>query len=222
MHRIAIYDMDKTITRRATFGPFIAFVIKHYRPWRAVFLPLMALATIGYALKLIDRARLKEINLRLLLGSRIATREAQVIAQAFAGHMLATNTLSGALDRIDADRRAGCRIVLATASCQFYVDEIARLIGVTNVIATQCRPLDNAHFAPQIAGENCYGPAKLRMIEDWLSAQKIARNEAHIGFYSDHVSDAPCLEWADTAWATNPHAPLRKLAQERGWEIIDW
>ena len=43
-----------------------------------------------------------------------------------------------------------------------------------------------------------------------------------IRFYSDHVSDAPVLEWADEPVAVNAHGPLRTLAKARGWPIVDW
>jgi phosphoserine phosphatase len=74
----------------------------------------------------------------------------------------------------------------------------------------------------RIAGENCYGAAKLRMIEAWLAAQGIARADAVVRFYSDHVSDAPSLQWADVGIATNPHRRLRTLAHARGWAVEDW
>ncbi len=222
MQKLAIYDMDKTITRGATFGPFIAFVLRHHRPWRCVLLPFMLLATLGYGLRLVDRARLKEINLRLLLGRRIDAGEAGRIGTAFAGSTLSTNVLARALDRIEEDRRAGRRIVLATASYRFYVAEIARLIGVTDVIATLNQPLGPDHFSPRIDGQNCYGAAKLAMVKGWMDEQGIVRADAHVRFYSDHVSDAPCLDWADEAYATNPHAPLRTLANVKGWAIFDW
>jgi phosphoserine phosphatase len=30
------------------------------------------------------------------------------------------------------------------------------------------------------------------------------------------------LDFADEAFATNPHQPLAQLARERGWPILDW
>jgi phosphoserine phosphatase len=30
------------------------------------------------------------------------------------------------------------------------------------------------------------------------------------------------LDYADEAFAANPHAPLRKLAGERGWPMMEW
>jgi phosphoserine phosphatase len=60
------------------------------------------------------------------------------------------------------------------------------------------------------------------MIEAWLAGQGVARGEAVVRFYSDHVSDAPTLEWADVGIAVHPHAPLRVLAAARGWAVEDW
>jgi len=55
-----------------------------------------------------------------------------------------------------------------------------------------------------------------------METQGIARKDVRIRFYSDHVSDWPALDWADTAIAVNPSAGLRKMAAERGWQIVDW
>jgi phosphoserine phosphatase len=60
------------------------------------------------------------------------------------------------------------------------------------------------------------------MIKAWMAAEAIDRSQAHIRAYSDHVSDAPMLEFADEAFASNPHPPLAKLAAERGWTRVDW
>ncbi len=222
MHQIAIYDLDKTITRKATFGPFIAHVLRHYRPWRVWALPAMALTTLGYGLKLLDRGRLKEINLRLLLGSRISEADAGQIAQSFAQVTTAQNCLSGALHQIAADRAAGFKILIASASYRFYVSAIANSLQIDSVIATECTAAGAVHFSSMIDGENCYGAEKLVRIKSWLAQREIDRQAAHIRFYSDHVSDSPCLEWADEAFATNPHPPLARWAEVKGWPILNW
>lgn len=221
MQPLSIFDMDKTITRSATFGPFLGYAVPRYRAWRVLLAPLVALTSLGFAIKLVSRGRLKEINLALMMGRRIDAAALADISRGFAGFTLARNSLAGALARVEAERAEGRRVVLATASYAFYVREIAKLLGVTDVIATRTTDLDGS-VSPRIAGENCYGPAKLRMVEDWMAEERITRAGRHIRFFSDHVSDAPCMEWADEAFATNAHAPLRALAAERGWAIIDW
>ena len=74
----------------------------------------------------------------------------------------------------------------------------------------------------KIDGENCYGPAKLRMIAAWVEKSGLLGKHGHVRFYSDHVSDAPVFEWADEPVAVNPHGRLRRLAKARRWEIADW
>jgi HAD superfamily phosphoserine phosphatase-like hydrolase len=220
MQRIAIYDMDRTITRLATFGPFLAYAVPRYRPWRILFAPALIVTILAYALKLLDRARLKEINLGLMLGRRIDAATLTRISAGFAGRTLARNVFRAALDRIDQDRADGCRIVIASASYYFYVSQIGRLLGA-DAVATRAT-MAGGDIDPKIDGENCYGEAKLAMVNDWLKLQSIRRDSVHIRFYSDHASDAPCLAWADEGFAANPHGRLRALAGTRGWTIIDW
>jgi len=221
MTLLSIFDMDKTITRAATFGPFLIYAVPRYAPWRIVLTPLVLITTLGFVLRLVSRSRLKEINLSLMLGTRIDAAKLDKISAGFAGQTLSRNCLAGALARVEAERAAGRRVALATASYAFYVRQIAALIGVEDVIATRTTDTDGA-ISPKIRGENCYGAAKLRMVQDWLAGQKIDRASAHIRFFSDHVSDAPCLDFADEGFATNAHAPLRALAARKGWQILDW
>ncbi len=222
IQHFAIYDMDKTITRRPTWTPFLVRTAATHAPWRLALLPLAGLAVVGYALRLVDRARLKELTLALLIGRRIDADWLADAAARFAAHVARHGLYPDAVARIAADRAAGRRIVMATASCRFYAAPIAATLGITDVIATDLVRDGGGAYRAQIAGENCYGAAKLRMMEAWLRAQQRAREQVHARFYSDHVSDAPALEWADEAFAVNPHPPLRTLAQARGWTILDW
>lgn len=222
MLRLAIYDMDKTITRRATWTPFLIHAARSVAPWRLLLLPAAVLATVGYALRLVSRAGLKEATQRLMLGRAVSPERLRRIAASFADSVAETGTFHGARARIAADRREGYRIVLATASYGFYAAEIAARLDIVDVIATRWQTDSKGHILSRIEGENCYGPVKLRMIENWLESEGIARDAAHIRFYSDHVSDAPALAWADEAYAVNAHGPLRELAVEKGWTILDW
>ena len=222
MSDLAIYDMDRTVTRRATYTPFLLHCALHRAPWRLLFLPLVAGSMLAYVARLIDRAKLKEINHHLLLGSKIHSRELKPLVDSFAERQLATNIRPGARAAIARDHAEGRRLVLATASYRLYADAIAERLGFDDVIGTgSVIGLDERVHA-KIAGENCYGPAKMRMIADWVEASGLKGAHGHVRFYSDHVSDRPALEWSDEPVAVNPHGKLRKLAEERGWTIENW
>ena len=222
MTDLAVYDMDRTVTRRATYTPFLLHCAVRRAPWRLLLLPAVALSMLAYVLGLIDRARLKEINHHLLLGRTIRPRELAPLVESFAEKQLAANIRPGARAAIARDKADGRRLVLATASYRLYADAIAERLGFNDVIGTgSIIGLDDRVHA-RIAGENCYGPAKLRMIADWIEASGLKGAHGHVRFYSDHVSDQPAFEWADEPVAVNPHGRLRRLAERRGWQIEYW
>lgn len=222
MNELAIYDMDRTITRTGTYTPFLFHAAWRIAPWRLLLAPAALLVMLAYAVKLIDRKRLKEINQALLLGRHIHAWELAPVTASFADRIMRFNVHPGALKSIATDRAAGRRLVLATASYRLYVEAIAERLGFDDVIATNSLIGLDTRIRAKIDGENCYGPAKLRMIEAWLAARGIEREAVRIRFYSDHASDAPVMEWADEPFAVNAHDRLKRLARARGWPLVDW
>ncbi len=220
--KLAIYDMDRTVTYSGTYTPFLLHVAMRMAPWRLALVPLVLLAMLAYVLRLIPRKRLKEINQHLMIGGTVRRDRLAPHIESFADKVMARNARPGALERIAHDRAEGYRLVLATASYRLYVGAIARRAGFDDVIATDHLGQNLDYVRARIAGENCYDAAKLAMIRAWMAENGIERAQAHIRAYSDHVSDAPMLDFADEAYATNPHPPLAKLAAERGWRRFDW
>lgn len=218
--KLAFYDMDRTITVHPTYARFLLWMALRNKPWRLLLLPLSALASVGYLLRLVSRDELKQINQRLLLGSLRVARLAEPMA-AHADHVMAGNIRPGALAMIAADRAEGYRIVIATASYRLYVEAIARRLGIDDVIATDLH-VSRGMVLARIAGHNCYGPHKAEMIADWMAEHHLDRATCHIRCYSDHVSDVPMLELADEAFVTNAHMPMRLVARAQGWPELDW
>ena len=222
MSGLAIYDMDRTVTKRPTYTHFLLHCALRRAPWRLLLLPAVLVPLLAYALKLLDRGRLKEIMHHLLLGARIHPHELKPLVDSFADAQAAKNVRPGALSAIARDKTEGRRLVLATASYRLYADAIAERLGFDDVIGTgSVIGLDDRVHA-KITGENCYGPAKMRMIADWVEKSGLKGAHGHVRFYSDHVSDQPVFEWADEPVAVNPHGKLRRLAEQRGWAIENW
>ncbi len=222
-HRVAMYDMDRTITRSGTYSGFLMHVAQRRQQWRLLLLPLVGIAGAAWSLRLIDRSRLKAINLRLLVGKRFRRAEIAPLAESYADRVVARGLHPAALDQIAADREAGYRLLLATASFHLYVDAIARRLGIDDVLATRLDEPEGAdHIHARLAGDNCYGDAKFARISDWLAANEITRDRAHVRAYSDHVSDHPMLRFADEAVATTPSRKLKQLAPKMGWQVVDW
>ncbi len=219
MTDFAIYDMDRTITRTGTYTNWLLFWAVRKAPWRLLLLPLAGLNGLMFVLKIIDRKQVKQLNQLVLMGRRVSRDRLAPMVEAYAERVMARNCLPRALTQIAADKAEGRRVVLATASHRFYVEGIARRLGVADIVATNSI-WDGDQLAAWLDGENCYGPAKRNMVEAWLSADGAERG--HVRFYSDHATDAPMFDWADEAVAVNAHPPLLRLAAARGWRIEDW
>ena len=220
--KLAIYDMDRTITIRGTYTAFLIHISLRTAPWRLMLAPLVPFAMLAYILRGISRNRLKEINQMLMIGGKVSRADLAPHIESYARKVMAGNIRAQALEQIATDRAEGRHLVLATASFRLYVEAIARHLGFDTVIATDHLGQDTDYIRARIAGENCYDAAKLGMIQAWMAGQGIARDTVHIRAYSDHVSDAPMLTYADEAVAANPHPPLARLARERGWKMVEW
>lgn len=220
--RIAIYDMDKTVTRRATYNGFLMHMAWNKAPWRLFLLPALPIGLLFYWLKFWDRSQLKQFSQSLLIGRKVPRAQFAKHVERHADLVLGKNVYQEAKWRIDAEKTEGYRHVIATASYRLYVDAIASRLGFEDVIATELATNDSGHVLARIDGHNCYDTAKLDRIKAWMAAEGLERDQCFIRAYSDHVSDAPLLNFADEAFATNPHPPLERLAREKGWQILDW
>lgn len=216
----AIYDMDRTVTVRATWTPFLLHCAMRRQQWRLLFIPLVILSMLAYVAKLIDRGRLKEINHRLMLGHLTHPSVLKPLIDSFADKQVTTNIRPGARLAIARDKAEGRRVVMATASYRFYARAIAERLGFDDCIGTNSILGLDERVHAKIDGQNCYGPAKLVMVLDWLGKSGLQRG--NVRFYSDHASDAPVFEWSDEPVAVNPHDRLQTLAKERGWPIEMW
>ncbi len=219
---IAIYDMDKTVTRRATYAGYLAHVVRHYAPWRAIMLPALPVGLLMYGAKLWSRARLKEFLQRLFVGKTADWRKLSPLSETFADAVWLGNSYPQARMRIAEEKALGYDHMLATASFEIYASGIGSRLEFRHIIGTVLEMDGVGMLHAKIIGENCYGEAKMDRIRAWLTAQGLKREDCYIRAYSDHISDVPLLEFADEAYATNPHPPLAHLAKQRGWAILDW
>ncbi len=219
---LAIYDMDKTVTRRATYNGFLLHMAFHKSPWRLLLAPFLPVGLALYALKIWDRAQLKQFSQILLIGRRVPKAQFAKYLESHADMVVGKNVYPQLLARVAQEKAAGYRHVMATASYRLYVEAIAKRLGFDDVIATDLSTDSSGHVLARIDGHNCYDVAKLELVKRWMERHGLERATCHIRAYSDHVSDAPLLNYADEPFATNPHGPLARLAETKGWRILDW
>jgi len=112
-----------------------------------------------------------------------------------------------------------CAIVTATNS--FVTAPIAREFGVAHLIATEPEQIEGS-FTGKVSGTPCFREGKVIRVEQWLAAQGRRWSDfSESRFYSDSHNDLPLLEQVTRPVAVRPDHTLRRVALERGWEVID-
>ncbi len=211
--RIAIYDLDRTITRSPTFTPFLHFAAARIAPWRLLFSPLWIVLMLGYRLGFYSRTRLKQMGMRLMTGSADLER-LEAVGRGFAARRIAAGGLMPeTLQLIEADRQAGAVLLLATAAFGFYASAFAAHLGIAGLVATRWD-------GKRIPGGNCYGEEKKARVLTWLTEKGIDPASVTIRFVSDSFADAPLLDMAQDAVFVTGSRTLAARARARGWRVI--
>jgi hypothetical protein len=68
---VTIVDLDRTITRRGTYSPFLIHAALRRAPWRLLLVPVVIAFMVGYRLGWIERKALKQRMHALLLGRAV-------------------------------------------------------------------------------------------------------------------------------------------------------
>ncbi|WP_270933901.1 HAD family hydrolase [Falsiroseomonas oryzae] len=218
--RVAVFDLDGTLTRRDLYLAFLAEALRRLGPARPLRLAGLPWLTARHLLRGIGNDRLKAAYLDAVLGGR--SREAVTqLADRFAARAVEREIKPAALNAVAQHRRAGDMLLLASASLDVYVRPIAAALGFDAAVATRVAWTAEGRIAGTLDGPNLRGPAKLDAVQAAL-AMRAEAGAARFVAYSDHESDAALLAAAEEAVAVDPTRAMRRLAAQRGWQVVDW
>ena len=217
--RLAIFDLDYTLTRKGTWGRFVAICMRG-RGWRWPELALRAgLAQALYKLGLLPRIAVKTQMMRVCMVGR--TREELTrLAEGFAAAEVPDRLRPGGIAALERHREAGDRLMIASAAVDLIVAPIARRLGVEDWVATEFAWDAEGRLADHFRSPNCYGPRKKEAVERFYGGLK--PSDTVITIYSDSSADIDLFTLAHHPMAVNPSSKLRSLAHERGWPVLDW
>ena len=111
---------------------------------------------------------------------------------------------------------SGSFCVLLSASPQEVVEAVARRLGVHRGVGTVTEVF-NGCLTGFLVGPLCHGEGKLVRFTEAIGQVDLSDAWA----YADSDSDLPLLSSCGHPVAVFPSRQLRRVAQQRGWEILD-
>jgi phosphatidylglycerophosphatase C len=212
--RLAVFDLDGTITRRDTFVPYLRGWLRRHPQRRGWLRALNAVLRFTFAGR--DRGRLKSDLLRAYL-SGAGRDEIDAWSDRFVAGLADAELRPGALEAIARHREAGDRLVLLSASPDLYVPRIGQRLGFDEAICTGVAWRDG-RLDGALTTANRRGEEKRRCIEE-LRARHPGRR---IAAYANSASDIAHLAAVEEPLLVNASRRARRKAAFRGIPATDW
>jgi len=120
---------------------------------------------------------------------------------------------------VEHERGLGRAIVLLTGMPDLLLDPFIRRFSADLAIGTPLEVDGRGRLTGRRAGPHPYGKAKLEIAR--ALCEKHGWDPHSCSAYGDHASDVSLLEWAGEAYAVDPDKGLRRIAQSRGWTVLE-
>jgi phosphatidylglycerophosphatase C len=191
MRVVAAFDFDGTLSTRDNVGPFLRAAAG--TPRFAVGLATTAPKLVAAALDDGRRDAAKAALVRRLLTGYDAS-ELAVLADRFAGDVVAHHLRPQALERVEWHREQGHELVIVSASFAVYLEPIAALLGVGAALGTELEVGDDGRLTGRLQGANVRRAEKVRRLDAWIGDQP-----ATVWAYGDSTGDKELFARADHA-----------------------
>ena len=212
----AFFDLDKTVIAKASMVAFgRSFydegLISRRHVVRALWGQLVYMHLGASEQKL---ARIRESVLRLTRGWQ--QEHVRRIVRETLESVIEPIVYAEAAELIAEHRAAGRRVYIVSASPFEIVEPLAEFLGVDRAIASRPKVDPEGRYTGEMAFY-AYGPYKADAMRALVESEGVDLAASYA--YSDSYTDVPMLEVVGHPVAVNPDRVLRKLAEERGWEI---
>ncbi len=218
MASAAFFDLDRTLTRRATVlalaGTFRERgVISRWDMLKAAVWQLIFTAR-GADADAVRRAA--EDGMRFLAG--FSVEDMRELVGDSMEPVLRPLVYEEPLRLLEQHRERGECCYIVSATLQEIVDHIAADLGFDGAVGSTCEIVDGVYTGKSLRG--VHGQGKVDALRELAAEHDL--DLAASTAYSDSHTDLPFLEAVGHPVAANPDKRLRRIARERGWPVLEF
>jgi len=188
MKKLALFDLDGTITEKDTLVEFIKYT--HGKNKYYLGLLVLSPVLVLYKLKLIPNWRAKEIMLGYYYRNWSHGRLSEA-GNSFALQVLPSLILGSALKRIEEHKSNQDEVYIVSASCDIWLKAWCKKQGL-KLISTEMEFKDNI-FTGKFCTLNCHGEEKVNRIKSGIRLADFN----YVYAYGNEASDLPMLGLAN-------------------------
>ena len=211
----AFFDLDKTVISKSSS---LALSRPMYRAGLVTRSQLLkgAYAQLVYLLVGADDRRMERAKEGILAITKGWERDqVEKLARESVEKILDPYIYQEALDLIALHRALGRKVYIVSSSPEEVVRPLAERLGADGVITTRAESVDGRYTGR--LEFYCYGEQKADAIRELAQREGIDLSTTYA--YSDSATDLPMLEAVGLPVAVNPDRDLRKVAEQRDWQI---
>lgn len=211
MEKLAIFDVDYTITKKETLMQLFKYVIK--KDIKNIrFLPRALYSGLMYSINIYDEKRVKESFLKFIEG--IEEKDLALLVKGFYKDVLEKILYEDAIEMMKNLKRKGYKVYLISASPEFYLREFYAIKEVDMIIGTRFI-LESGKFIRKMQGENCKGEEKVKRLREVLEKENVEVDYKNSYMFSDSLSDKPLLDLVGNAYLIN-------FRKKNDFEVLRW
>lgn len=211
MIRLAIFDVDYTITKKETLMELYKYSITENKR-NIIYVPRALWSGLLYILKIYDERKVKESFLKFL--ENMNENELKIFVKKFYKNRLNKILYKDSLEMMKKLKSKGYYIYLISASPEFYLNELYQIKEVDKIIGTKFDMIDGK-FSRKMSGLNCKGEEKVRRLMEVLSKENIDVDFESSYMFSDSLSDKPLLDLVGKPYLIN-------FKRKHSIEILKW
>lgn len=218
--QLAVFDFDNTMIDNQTGIIFTRYLLD-----KGLVSHMTVAKVIGWGAKYFVRLPVEQNRVREYIFSELTDltpAELEVLAQEFHDTVIMEHYRTDALVELERLKRQGCVTLVASATFQEIVDDVAEHLQMDGAVGTRMAVDATGHFTGKVGSDVVQGEEKLEAIGAWAD-EHLGQGAWELAYaYGDHHSDIETLAASEHPTAVNPCFSLWRHAKRAHWPTVHW